>query len=242
MARVISFVSGKGGTGKTIVVANLGVALAQLGKKTIVVDADISMASLGLVLGLEDKKVTLHDVLAGKEKIERAIYTCPTGLKVVPCGMSLSRIREARLDRFKGVVEKLAEKADFLLIDSPSGMNHDLITALAPSEEAILVVNPDFISVFEAIKTKVVVEHLHVKPIGVVINRARGDRLDISAKEIGTTLDLPVLKIIQEDAEVRHAAALGESVVIRSPKSMAANAFRELAVKLVRQKIDSQSQ
>jgi septum site-determining protein MinD len=241
MARIISFVSGKGGTGKTIVVANLGVAIAQLGKRTIAIDADVTMADLGLVLGLTDKKVTLNNLLSGEGKIEQAICIGPAGLKVVPCSMSLNKVREARLERLKKVVEKLAEKTDFLLVDSPSGMDNDSITALTLAQEVILVVNPDFVSVFEAIKVKIVAERLHVKPIGVVINRARGDRSDISPQEIGTTLDLPVLEVIQEDAEVRRATALGESVVIRSPKSLAANAFKELAGKLVKQKIDSQA-
>jgi len=241
MARIISFVSGKGGTGKTVIVANLGVAIAQLGKRTIAIDTDIVMANLGLVLGLEDKKVALHNVLSGKGKIEQAICTGPAGLKVVPCGMSLNEIREVRLERLKKVVEDLVEKTDFLLVDSPSGMNHDSITALTLAKEAILIVNPDFFSVFEAIKVKVVAERLHVKPIGVVINRVRRNRADISPKKIGTILDLPVLEVIQEDSEVRHAAALGESVVIRSPKSPAAKAFRELAEKLVKQKIEFQA-
>jgi septum site-determining protein MinD len=80
MTKVFTIASGKGGTGKTMTTANLGTALALLGKRTIILDADIGMANLGLVLGLEKSKITLHEVLAGKADISQAIYELPTGL------------------------------------------------------------------------------------------------------------------------------------------------------------------
>ena len=87
--RSIVFASGKGGTGKTTTVANIGVALAQFGKEVIVIDADITMANLSLILGMEDIPVTLHDVLAGEAELKDAIYEGPAGVKVIPGGLSL---------------------------------------------------------------------------------------------------------------------------------------------------------
>jgi len=88
--------SGKGGTGKTTVTANLGVALAQYGRETCVVDTDIGLANLGLVLGLSETPVTLNDVLTGEAPIQDAIYEGPYGLMVVPGGLSLQRFRGRR--------------------------------------------------------------------------------------------------------------------------------------------------
>ena len=88
---------------------------------------------------------------------------------------------------------------------------------------------PNFTAISEALKTKVVAERLNVKPVGVIINRVTGERTNLSQDEIVAVLDLPVLGIIPDDAEVRRAAALGEPVVVRSPKSPAAKAFKELA-------------
>jgi len=77
MAITIAIASGKGGTGKTTISANLAVALSKFGKDVIVLDADIAMANLELVMGLDGKPVTLNDVLAGNASIERAIYDGP---------------------------------------------------------------------------------------------------------------------------------------------------------------------
>lgn len=236
MARIIVFASGKGGTGKTTVVANLGTALAQLGKKTIALDADVTMANLGLILGLEGKKITLHEVLSGKKKAKQAVYNGPAGLKVVPCGMSLNGVQKVKLERLKKAVLGLAANADFLLVDSPSGMGHDSITALAVAQEAIFVVTPNFASVLEAMKIKRVVERLHAKSPKLIINRASGERTDLPQKEIESILELPVLGVIPEDIEVKHAIALGEAVVVRSSKAPAAKAFKKLAATLLNQK------
>ncbi len=236
MARIIVFASGKGGTGKTTVVANLGTALAQLGKKTIALDADVTMANLGLILGLEGKKITLHEVLSGKKKAKQAVYEGPAGLKVVPCGMSLNGVQKVRLERLKKVVLDLAANADFLLVDSPSGMGHDSITALAVAQETIFVITPNFASVLEAMKIKRVAERLHVKSPELIINRASGERTDLPQKEIESILELPVLGVIPEDIEVKHAIALGEAVVVRSSKAPAAKAFKKLAATLLNQK------
>lgn len=233
MARIIVFASGKGGTGKTTVVANLGTALAQLGKKTIVLDADVTMANLGLMLGLEGKKITLHEVLSGKKKAKQAVYKGPAGLKVVPCGMSLEGAQGVRLERLKKVVLDLADNADFLFVDSPSGIEHDSITALAAAREAIFVVTPDFASVLEAMKIKRVAERLNVKLLGSVINCISGERTDVPQKEIESILELPVLGTVPEDIEVKRAAALGEAVVVRSPRASATKAFKKLAATLL---------
>lgn len=127
--RVVCMASGKGGTGKTTVTANLGTALAELGAETYILDADIAMANLGLILRMEDAPVTLHDVLAGEADIEEAIYEGPHGVKVIPAGISLEGIRKANPDRLRDVVEHIIDRADFLLIDAPAGLGRDAITA-----------------------------------------------------------------------------------------------------------------
>ena len=105
----ITIASGKGGTGKTTVSANLGIALAQLGNNVIILDADIEMANLELHLGLECMKTTLHTVLAGEADIQDAIYDGPEGIRVVPAGMSIDRLKTVEYEKLKDVLAELKE-------------------------------------------------------------------------------------------------------------------------------------
>ena len=114
MVKVYTIASGKGGTGKTTVTANLGPMLARYGKKTCILDADVGMANLGLILGLENLPVTLHEVLAGKARVRDAIYEGPFGVKVVPCGLSLQGFQQSNPDRLKDVMADLVSEFDIL--------------------------------------------------------------------------------------------------------------------------------
>ena len=234
MARIITFASSKGGTGKTLVVANLGVAMAQLGQKVMLLDADITMANLALILGLGGQKTTLHEVLAGEARLSKAICDGPQGVRVVPSGISLNGIRRARLERLKRVVAELARKSKFLLIDAPSGLDRDAIVALKMAQEAALVVTPDIAALSNALKTKIVAERLGVKLMGVIVTRATGRHVDIPGDEIASTLELPVIATIPEDPEVRRSVAFGEPVVTYRSRSPAAQEFKRLAAALVK--------
>lgn len=215
-------------------VANLGVAMAQLGQKVMLLDADITMANLAIILGLGRQKTTLHEVLAGEARISKAIYNGPHGVMVVPSGISLNGIQRVRLDRLKKVVDELARKSEFLLIDAPSGLGRDAIVALTMAQETFLVVTPDIASLSNALRTKIVAERFGVKPAGVIVTRATGGHVDIPGDEIASTLDLPVLATIPEDQEVRRSVAFGEPVVTFRSGSPAAREFKRLAAALVK--------
>lgn len=236
MAKIITFASSKGGTGKTIIVANIGAAMAKLGRKVAIIDADITMANLGLITGLEDHKITLHEVLAGEAPVSKAVYNGPNNLKIVPSGISLDGIKRADPDRLKKVIQELSRDFEILLIDSPSGMDRDAIAALKIANELVIVVTPDIASLSNALKLKTIAERLDVKPVGTIITRTTGKELDLSKEETASTLELPVLGIIPEDESVRRSVALGEYIVTHSPKSPAAIKFKKLAVTISGQK------
>ncbi|MEM3401819.1 MAG: cell division ATPase MinD [Candidatus Hadarchaeales archaeon] len=229
MSRIIAFIGSKGGTGKTTVVANLGVAMARLGRKIVLLDADVMMADLAILLGVEDHKVTLHDVLAGEAPIRKAIASGPEGVKVVPGGVSMEGIRKAKLEGIKNVVQQLSKMFQFVFIDVPSGLDRDAITAMSQAKEAVIVVTPDLAAVSNAIKTKLVAEKLGLKSIGAIVTRATETGLDIPPREISMILDIPILGVIPEDRAVRQSIALGEPVITKAPQSLAAREFKMLA-------------
>jgi len=232
MTKVFTIASGKGGTGKTMTTVNLGTALALLGKQTIALDADIGMANLGLVLGLEKSKITLHEVLAGKADISQAIYELPTGLKVVPSGISLQGFQNADPDRLQDVMSKLVAGSDFILIDAPAGISKDGVIPLAIADEVLLVVNPELSSMADAVKTKVLTEMVGGAVGGIILNRASAEKTELTSQKIGDIMGVRVLEVIPEDPSVRRAAAFKTPVVVKYPDSPSALAYKRLASKL----------
>jgi len=231
-ARVYTIASGKGGTGKTTTTLNLGTALAAMGKKTAVLDADIGMANLGLLIGLERSKITLHEVLSGNANINEAIYDGPGGLKVVPSGLSLKGFQKSNPDKLKEVMSTLVEGMDFLLIDAPAGISKDGVIPLAVADKVILVVNPELASMADALKTKALTEMLGRTVEGAILNRAALEKTEINRNKVSELLGVKVLEMIPEDSNVRLSAAFKMPVVIKAPTSPASIAFKRLAAQL----------
>ena len=234
--KVITIASGKGGTGKTTVTANLGTSLALFGKRTIILDADIAMANLALILGMEKSSVTIHEVLAGGADIKDAMYKGPSGVIVVPCGMSLSGFQKSKPERLQDVMIELLEGTEFLLIDAPAGLSLDGVIPLAVADEVILVVNPEISSMADALKTKIMTEMVGSRVSGVILNRANFEKTDLSMREVEKILGVKILEVIPEDPEVRRSAAFKTPIVIRSEDSPAAIGYRRLASKMVGQR------
>ncbi len=230
--RSIVFASGKGGTGKTTTVANLGVALAQFGKEVILLDADITMANLSLVLGMEDIPITLHDVLAGEADLKDAIYEGPAGVKVIPGGLSLEKIKKAKPERLRQLIREIGQMADFVLIDAPAGLEMTSVTALLIGKELIIVTNPEISAITDSLKTKLIAEKLGTLPLGAILNRVTNEKTELTREEIEAILEVPVLATIPEDPEVKRASAYGVPLVIKNPTSPAAIAIKQLAAKL----------
>lgn len=233
MTRVISVASGKGGVGKTTITGNLGVALSTYGERTIVLDADVAMANLELILGMEGKSITLHDVLSGEASIEDAIYEGPGGVKVVPAGISLEGLRKIKFDRLEDALEVLVDETDILLIDAPAGLEKDALAAIAAAQEMLLVTTPEVPSISDALKTKIIASKLGVDILGVVINREHHDKTFLTIDEIEAILEVPVIAVIPDDPEVSRAAAFGEPIIIKNPKSPTSNAIMQLAADMI---------
>jgi septum site-determining protein MinD len=143
-SRSISITSGKGGTGKTTVTANLGIALGTLGKKVIILDADLAMANLAIVMGIHQVKSNFLDVLADRADVESVVQQ-NHGVKIIPTGFRFEDAQEALskadLQRVKEVVKELLQETDFLLIDAPAGIQDATITSIAAATEMLPVCN-----------------------------------------------------------------------------------------------------
>lgn len=232
MVRTITIASGKGGTGKTTIAANLAIALADIGIKVCVLDADIEMANLELILGMENKRITLLDVLADRADIKDAIYIGPKSVLVIPSGISLEKLRNVDPEKLKDAIKKIIDVAEIFIIDAPAGIGKDTLIAISSARECLLVVNPDISSLSDALKTKIIAQRLGSEIIGAVLNRVEETTGELTAQEVSTILEVPVMGVVPEDKNVRRAGIYGEPLILRYPNSPASVAIKKLARKL----------
>jgi septum site-determining protein MinD len=215
----------------TFIVANLGIALEKIGKKVIMVDADLDMANLELVLGMEGRPITLQDVLNGEAQLADAMYDA-YGAKFIPAGISPSRFRRVDPEKLAKVISELAGMADVVLLDCPAGVGKDTIACLASCKEAVLIVAPEPMAVTDAYKTKIVAEKMGSEVIGLVVNMIKGIKNELSDKEITTLLECPILAKINEEPLVRECIIAGKPIVKKYPDDPAAASIFKLATTL----------
>ena len=239
MARVIAMASGKGGTGKTTLTANLGIALSKVGKKVLLIDADVAMANLSLLLGMQGSPITLHDVLLGEAQVKDAVYDGPMGIHFIPSGLSLENYKRVDSERLAGVIHEIEEDYDFILLDAAAGIEKNVLSALSASNETIIITMPTSPSVADALKTKIVAQRLGSKTIGVIINMTRNEKGEITKQDISNMLELPVLGAVPFDDEVRRSFMQGKvaPVSVRKPDAIAVAEFLKIAQRLTGLKI-----
>lgn len=244
MGRSITFASGKGGVGKTSIVGNLGIALAMRGLKTVVVDADIAMANLSLLLGMQNSPITLHEILMGEAAIEDGIYSGPEGVEVIPSGLSLDSYKKADPARIRGVIKRLESTYEYVLLDAPAGIETTVMASLSASQQTLIVTAPTTPSLLDALKTKSVTQSLHGKPVGVIINFFRGEKGEIKKEDIAKLLELPLYGVVPYDDAMRKSFFSKQTapVIVRSPNSPSAKAIHEIADNISGVKIQRQQQ
>jgi septum site-determining protein MinD len=227
MARIISVVSGKGGVGKTTLVANLGAYLAERGKKVLLVDGNLSGANLGLHLDLpENFPFSLNRALKGEIPPSEAVHRHYLGFDMIPASIVDMSIKPRRL---KYILKTLARKRDFVIIDSAPGITHEALASIESSDEVMLVTTPDIPSIVDIMRSKKLAESKRKKMNGVVVNKTKGEDFEVGRKHIEDLLELPVIASIPDHRKVREAVALKMPVVISSPGSSASMEIKRLA-------------
>jgi septum site-determining protein MinD len=230
MEKIIAIVSGKGGVGKTTFTANLGYAMTQFGKDVVAVDADLSTSNLGLQLGFYQFPLGLQDALEGNIGILNAIYTHPSGLKVVPASISLNYLTKNPTPyRLKSV---LSDLSGIILIDSPPGLREDALLVLKACDDILVVTNPEIPAVTDALKVIKVAREMGKEPLGIVVNRSR-DKFELTIPEIEEMCDLNVIGRVPEDKHVKRSMFEKTPIVALRPNSRSAIEFKRVAAALI---------
>lgn len=233
MTRIISVVSGKGGVGKTFLTANLGIALAEMGKDVTVIDANLTTPNLGLHLGIPVFPKTLHDVLKGRERMHDVVYEHESGLRIVPAGLSLSDLRGADPHNLSSAIIDLHGSSGLILIDSAAGLGREALASMESSDEMVLVTNPELPSVLDVMKAARLAKSMGTRINGIVINRHTGKKHEMSENVISGLIEAPVISRIPESHHVKEAIAARTPVIKHKPSSPASTEIKKLAAYLV---------
>ena len=177
MSEVIVITSGKGGVGKTTTTANIGIGLAKLGKKVLVIDTDLGLRNLDVVLGLENRIVyNLVDVIEGKCRPKQAIIKDKRfqDLYLLPSAQTKDK-SSVSPEQMKKLTEDLREDYDFVLLDCPAGIEQGFQNAIAGADKAIVVTTPEVSSIRDADRIIGLLEASGIRDNQLVINRLRVD-------------------------------------------------------------------
>ena len=251
MAKVLVVTSGKGGVGKTTTTAAVGAALAQSGKKVVVVDFDVGLRNLDLVMGAERRVVfDLINVVHGVSKLPQALIRDKRleNLWLLPA--SQTRDKDALTEEGVGrVISELRETFDWIICDRPAGIERGATLAMRYADEALIVTNPEVSSVRDsdriigmldsktvrAEKGERVEKHILITRYDAA-RASRGEMLSI--EDVLEILATPLLGIVPESQDVLRASNVGSPVTLSSPASAPARAYLDATRRLLGEKID----
>jgi len=244
MSRTIVITSGKGGVGKTTTTSNIGMALARLNHNTLLIDADIGLRNLDLLLGLENRIIyTGMDVLNGTCRLEQALIKDKRQPKLTFFPLSSNQAKiPITASQLNDLLKLLSDNYDFILIDSPAGIDEGFQTAAAHAKEAIVVVTPEVPSIRDADKVIGLLVAKNIKKISLLINRIRPNMVKtddmMSIDDVQNILGIPLIGIIPESEEVIIASNRGEPLVLEEKLSLPGLAFENTAYRLEGKKVD----
>jgi len=236
--RTILICSGKGGVGKTTLTANLGIALANSGATTALLDADFGLRNLDLLLGLENRIIyTAQDVLDKNCRLDQALvrHKKEPNLALLPAG-DPRMLDWMKPEDMKKISELLSENFDFVLVDCPAGVEDGFKNALAACKEAIVVTNPELSAVRDADRVIGILNTSDIEPIQLVINRVRPNMMAsqemLSIEDVQGILSLPLLGIVLEDEQVIISTNRGEPLTLSDGRSPARKCYLNVSQRL----------
>jgi flagellar biosynthesis protein FlhG len=246
LATVLTVASGKGGVGKSTVVANLAIALARLGRRVLVLDADFSLANIDVLLGLVPRH-TIQHFFSGECSLAELIVEGPAGIRVIPGASGVTelvRVDPARRHALLASLEEMRREHDCLLIDAPAGIGENVVSLSAAADRTAIVVSPEPTSLVDAYATiKVLGASGGLERIGLIVN---GTHEEDETKTVHRQIDrvcrrflgggIALIGEIRHDEHVQKAVRRQRAVVEAHPACEASRGFERLAKRLSRER------
>lgn len=239
MAKTIVITSGKGGVGKTTSTANIGTALALQGKKVCLIDMDIGLRNLDVVLGLENRIIyDVIDVIEGRAKVHQALIKDKRFedlLFLLPAAQHADK-NAIKPEGVIKIIEELDEFYDYILVDSPAGIERGFENSIAAADAAIIITTPEISAIRDADRIVGILENRDIEEPKLVINRIRREMMDsgdvMDVDEITHHLSLELLGIIYEDDEVVRTSNKGSPIVL-DPDHISSQGYRNIAKRIL---------
>lgn len=238
----IVITSGKGGVGKTTTTANVGTALAMMGKKVVVIDADIGLRNLDLLLGLENRIVyNLVDVVEGTCRLKQALIKDKRfdNMFLLPTAQTKDKTAVTP-DQMQKLVDGLKEEYDYVIIDCPAGIEHGFENAVAGADRAIIVSTPEVSAVRDADRIIGKLEAKGLENHELIVNRikyemtVKGEMLNID--DMTDILAIKLLGIVPDDEKIVMSTNRGEPAVM-DKDSKAGQAYRNIAKRITGEEV-----
>lgn len=229
---IFSFLSAKGGVGKTAVVANLGTILAkELGRNVLLVEGNFTAPTLGLHLGVVPKEHTIIDALNSSVGINDVIYKHTSGASIIPS--SLSPDAECRdFRQLKPKLQEIKDKYDIILIDGASGIGNDVIAAIEASDGIFIVSEACLESAVAALRMVKIATKMNITIKGMIVNRVIANRTDMSVKELEELWGNNVIAEIPFDSRIAEGFS-SQSPAALAGKGRSYESFKNLASTLL---------
>lgn len=241
--KVVTITSGKGGVGKTTTTANLAMGLAMRGQRVVAVDTDIGLRNLDLLMGLENRIVyDIVDVVEERCKRKQALVKDKRFPELYLLPAAQTRQKDAVSgEQIKNLCAELKEEFDFVLLDSPAGIEHGFENAIAPADEILIVTTPEMSAVRDADRIIGILESKEEdRTTRLVINRIRrnlvnrGDMMDTD--DVLELLAIDLVGIVPDDEAIVVSTNRGEPAVL-DPQSLAGQAFNHISRRLLGEEV-----
>jgi septum site-determining protein MinD len=237
-AKIMTLTSGKGGVGKTTATANLSVALAMRGQRVVAIDADIGLRNLDVVMGLENRIVyDLVDVVEGRCRLRQAMVRDKRLPELFLLPAAQTRDKTAvQPEQMVEVCQDLRKEFDYVLIDSPAGIEQGFRNAIAPADEAIVITTPEVSAVRDADRIIGLVEAAEIGPASLLINRMRPEMVRredmLSVDDVLDILAIDLLGVVPEDEQIIVATNRGRPLALEN-HAQAGEAFNNIARRIL---------
>ncbi|WP_430883087.1 septum site-determining protein MinD [Fusibacter sp. JL216-2] len=243
MGEVIVITSGKGGVGKTTTTANIGAGLTKMGKKVVVIDADIGLRNLDVVLGLENRIVyDIVDVVNENCRLKQALIKDKRfeGLYLLPAAQTKDKDAVSP-EQMKELTSKLSETHDYVIVDCPAGIERGFKNAIAGANRALVVTTPEISAVRDADRIIGLLEAAEVNDPLLIVNRIRldmvkrGDMMNI--EDMTDILAIDLIGVVPDDEQVVVSTNRGEPAV-NNEASMSGQAFMNISRRITGEEVE----